>query len=283
MQQLHLDKRPVQVAVKVQNVRLDARGIPFSKGRMHADIGHGDVRLPVRDDARDIHAERRCLHFLRQREVDRAEAERASHTAAMLHGARNGIRMAQELRGTLQIARRNLLPDIGRADNDVVNLHALHDVAADAEARAFLPQALRRALSAIAEPVVLSRDDPAGMELSDQHIVDKDAPVHIAHLRIKMAENDLIHATQLADFIPAARLRRDERHRLAGNHGIGVHIKCEHRGNRTVLLCALHGETHQRLVPAVYTVKISQRNGALCVFLYHDWLILFPRFCPGDI
>ena len=122
---------------------------------MHADVGHGNVRLFVRHNAGHVHAERRRLHLRRQLQIDGAVPDGSADLSAVLHHAGQGIRMSQKLGCLFHIAHRNLLPDIRRADDNAVNRDIFDNVAADAQALALRLEPLRIALSAVSKVIVL--------------------------------------------------------------------------------------------------------------------------------
>ena len=90
--------------------------------------------------------------------------------------------------------------------------------------------------------------------------MDEIAPVHVLHLLIEVAENDLIHPAELFDLVAAVGVCGQQRHLPPEHDRVRVHVKREHRARAADLARALDRACHQRLMAQVDAIKITQRN-----------------------
>src|SRR5699024_8452179 len=85
----------------------------------------------------------------------------------------------------------------------------------------------------------------------------------------KMPENHFVYAAELLDFILPVCGCGEQRH-LPPAHDRGrMFVKREHRRRAADFVRTLYRALHQRTVSQMYAVKITQRDGARGLMLFH--------------
>src|SRR4029453_10122240 len=132
---------PDQIALEVEQVRLDVQGLDPERGiRPDADRGGAPGAVderPARVDPPAREQQTRTRPEVRGREAEAVTPARAAH-----HGAVQEEPAAERDAGPLEIALRERVPDRGRRDAPPLDLDELHPFCGEPERRSPLDQQL---------------------------------------------------------------------------------------------------------------------------------------------
>ena len=256
----------VEVAVVVEDEALDAHALAAADRRPHADIRDGVMLAAVVEiHLRGVHAVARHEHPVRKLHVDRGRAHLRAKAVAIVHRVRQGVRMAEESVGALDLAVLEQLADISGADDAAVERDGGNNVAAKAALGAVGGELFRRALAPPAKAEVVPDDERCRVHLVDKRL-DERLPRHLHDRAVKVDKDHALDAEQAADELLAAVGAVDERDLRAEHERVRVHVKAHDRGDGAHFFRARDCAAHERGMADMDPVKKAQGNDTFLVF-----------------
>ena len=181
----------------------------------------------------------------------------------MAHRLGQGMGVAQEAVGPLDLPQLHQAADVGGADGDAADLHLGDDVAAKAQLRALLHQKLRGALIFMAEVVVVARHQVDGVVALHQNFRDEILPAGGPHLVVEGNHDDVPDAVEAAHQVGPVLRGIDEGAGNAGEDLLRHPVKGEHRRGDAPGGGFLRCPAEQGGVAQMDPVKEAQGNDSL--------------------
>ena len=250
----------------VEDEALDAHTLAAADRRPHADIRDGVMLAAVIEiHLRGVHTVARHEHPVRKLHVDRGRAHLRAEAVAIVHRVRQGVRMAEEGVGALDLTVFEQLADISGADDAAVERDSGDDVAAKTALGTVGGELFRRALAPPAEAEVVPHDERRRVHLVDE-CLDKRLPRHLHDRAVKVDKDHALDAEQAADELLAAVGAVDERDLRAEHERVRVHVKAHDRGDGAHFFRARDCAAHERGVADMDAVKKAQGYDTFLVF-----------------
>src|SRR3954447_10091376 len=226
LEELHPQRRAVEVAVEVHEEGLDELAAAGDEHRAHADVRGGDVHGAVGGPrAAGVDAVAGDDVAIDGDEVGRREAQRAPALVAVgdLAGDREGS--AQQLVGVLDRAAEHQPADVAGRHHLAVDLEQVHDACLEA---AIAAQQLLAAGRLVAEAEVLPHADVLGVQRADEDVVDEALRAAPGELAVEGDDDQLLHPELLNELDLALERGQQARRASRGHHRRGMRLEGDH-------------------------------------------------------